>query len=85
MSRESDGIYYTASKDADRADRARYYAQQDAYYDDGYYDESYYRDEYDKYYDDGSSSYYMTPVEQAYWSTMPAKYKEGGEVKILNT
>lgn len=27
----------------------------------------------------------MTPVEQAYWSTMPAKYKEGGEVKILNT
>ena len=34
MSRESDGIYYTASKDADRADRARYYAQQDAYYDD---------------------------------------------------
>lgn len=85
MSRESDGIYYTASKDADRADRARYYAQQDAYYDDGYYDESYYRDEYDKYYDYGSSSYYMTPVEQAYWSTMPAKYKEGGEVKILNT
>lgn len=85
MSRESDGIYYTASKDADRADRARYYVQQDAYYDDGYYDESYYRDEYDKYYDDGSSSYYMTPVEQAYWSTMPAKYKEGGEVKILNT
>ena len=82
MSRESDGIYYTASKDADRAERARYYAQQDAYYDDGYYDESYYQDEY---YDDGSSSYYMTPVEQAYWSTMPAKYKEGGEVKILNT
>ena len=82
MSRESDGIYYTASKDADRAERARYYAQQDAYYDDGYYDESYYQDEY---YDDGSSSYYTTPVEQAYWSTMPAKYKEGGEVKILNT
>lgn len=82
MSRESDGIYYTASKDADRAERARYYAQQDTYYDDGYYDEFYYQDEY---YDDGSSSYYMTPVEQAYWSTMPAKYKEGGEVKILNT
>ena len=78
MSRESDGIYYTASKDADRADRARYYAQQDAYYDDGYYYD-------DEYYDDDNEPYYMTPVEQAYWSTMPAKYREGGEVKILNT
>lgn len=78
MSRESDGIYYSASKDTDRAERARYYTQQDAYQEDGYYYE-------DGYYDDGSSSYYMTPVEQAYWNTMPAKYKEGGEVKILNT
>lgn len=78
MSRESDGIYYTASKDADRADRARYYAQQDAYYDDGYYYD-------DEYYDDDNEPYYMTPVEQAYWSTMPAKYREGGEVNILNT
>lgn len=88
MSRESDGVYYNASKDSDRAQRAQeYYAQNRNSYrsDDRYYDDNYYNDEDAYYQDEYYDNQYLTPVEAAYWSTMPSKYKKGGDVKILNT
>lgn len=72
MERESDGVYYSASRDDRRAQRERYYA-----YD--YYDDS----PQDDYYD--AADAYMTPVEYAYWRSMPAKYRNLGQVKVLNT
>ena len=79
MNRESDGVYYNPSKDSDREQRARYYARNDEYY----YQEDLSQQEY--YYDDYADPEYLTPIEFAYWSTMPAKYRSDGEVKILNT
>ena len=77
MSREADGVYYNPMKDPERDARAaRYAAEQD---------EQYYRTNQTQ----QQQEYYVeeepaTPLEQAYWSTMPSSYKGDGQVKIVN-
>lgn len=74
MSREADGVYYNPMKDPERDARAaRYAAEQD---------EQYYRTNQTQ----QQQEYYVeeepaTPLEQAYWSTMPSSYKGDGQVK----